>query len=76
MAYAELKEKLEKLLTEDLSNRSTLQDARRNLFLNSEGTKVQQQLIAEKQGEITSLNLLVEKKKRECIRSRYTQCVR
>ena len=63
MAYAELKEKLEKLLTEDLSNRSTLQDARRNLFLNSEGTKVQQQLIAEKQGEITSLNLLVEKKK-------------
>jgi len=63
MAYAELKEKLEKLLTEDLSNRSTLQDARRNLFLNSEGTKVQQQLIAEKQGEISSLNLLVEKKK-------------
>jgi chromosome segregation ATPase len=63
MAYAGLKEKLEKLLTEDLSNRSTLQDARRNLFLNSEGTKVQQQLIAEKQGEITSLNLLVEKKK-------------
>ncbi len=63
MAYTELKEKLEKLLTEDLSNRSTLQDARRNLFLNSEGAKVQQQLISEKQGEISSLNLLVEKKK-------------
>ncbi len=63
MAYAELKEKLEKLLTEDLSNRSSLQDVRRNLFLNSEGAKVQQQLIADKQGEITSLNLLVEKKK-------------
>src|ERR1035437_126488 len=63
MAYAELKEKLEKLLTEDLSNRSSLQDVRRNLFLNSEGAKVQQQLIADKQGEISSLNLLVEKKK-------------
>lgn len=63
MAYTELKEKLEKLLTEDLSNRSTLQDARRNLFLNSEGAKVQQQILAEKQGEISSLNLLVEKKK-------------
>src|ERR1700751_3413687 len=63
MAYTELKEKLEKLLTEDLSNRSSLQDVRRNLFLNSEGAKVQQQLIAEKQGEITSLSLLVEKKK-------------
>jgi chromosome segregation ATPase len=63
MAYTELKEKLERLLTEDLSNRSSLQDVRRNLFLNSEGAKVQQQLIAEKQGEISSLNLLVEKKK-------------
>src|ERR1700752_4071622 len=63
MAYTELKEKLEKLLTEDLSNRSSLQDVRRNLFLNSEGAKVQQQLLAEKQGEISSLNLLVEKKK-------------
>jgi hypothetical protein len=63
MAYTELKEKLERLLTEDLSNRSSLQDVRRNLFLNSEGTKVQQQIIAEKQGEISSLNLLVEKKK-------------
>jgi hypothetical protein len=63
MAYTELKEKLERLLTEDLSNRSSLQDVRRNLFLNSEGAKVQQQLLAEKQGEISSLNLLVEKKK-------------
>jgi chromosome segregation ATPase len=63
MAYAELKEKLERLLSEDLSNRSTLQDVRRNLFLNSEGAKVQQQLLVDKEGEISSLNLLVEKKK-------------
>ena len=30
MEYIDLKEKLEKLLTEDLSNRNTLQDTRRN----------------------------------------------
>jgi len=63
MEYIDLKEKLEKLLTEDLSNRNTLQDTRRNLFLNSEGTKVQQQLVSQKDLEINSLNLLVEKKK-------------
>ncbi len=63
MEYIDLKEKLEKLLTEDLSNRNTLQDTRRNLFLNSEGAKVQQQLVSQKELEINSLNLLVEKKK-------------
>jgi chromosome segregation ATPase len=63
MEYIDLKEKLEKLLTEDLSNRNTLQDTRRNLFLNSEGTKVQQQLVSQKEIEINSLNMLVEKKK-------------
>ncbi len=63
MEYIDLKEKLAKLLTEDLSNRNTLQDTRRNLFLNSEGTKVQQQLVSQKDLEINSLNLLVEKKK-------------
>lgn len=63
MAYTELKEKLEQLLNEDISNRSTIQEARRNLFLSSEGSKVQQQLIEQKQGEIASLNTLVEKKK-------------
>ncbi|HXB40080.1 MAG TPA: hypothetical protein VNZ49_06025 [Bacteroidia bacterium] len=63
MPYTQLKEKLEQLLTEDLSNRSTLQETRRNLFLNSEGSKVQQQLIDQKQSEIQSLSTLVEKKK-------------
>jgi len=63
MEYIDLKEKLEKLLSEDLSNRNTLQDTRRNLFLNSEGAKVQQQLVSQKDLEINSLNLLVEKKK-------------
>lgn len=63
MAYTELKEKLEQLLTEDLSNRATLQETRRNLFLNSEGSRVQQQLLEQKQQEIASLNTLVEKKK-------------
>ncbi len=63
MPYTQLKEKLEQLLTEDLSNRNTLQETRRNLFLNSEGSKVQQQLIEQKQGEILSLSTLVEKKK-------------
>lgn len=63
MAYTELKEKLEQLLTEDLSNRANLQETRRNLFLNSEGSKVQQQLLEQKQQEIHSLNTLVEKKK-------------
>jgi chromosome segregation ATPase len=63
MEYIDLKEKLEKLLTEDLSNRNTLQDTRRNLFLNSEGAKVQQQLVSQKEIEINSLNMLVEKKK-------------
>jgi len=63
MAYTELKEKLEQLLKEDLSNRASLQESRRNLFLNSEGSKVQQQLIEQKQNEILSLSTLVEKKK-------------
>ncbi len=63
MAYTELKEKLEQLLAEDLSNRANLQESRRNLFLNSEGSKVQQQLMEQKQSEIASLNTLVEKKK-------------
>lgn len=63
MEYIDLKEKLEKLLTEDLSNRNTLQESRRNLFLNSEGAKVQQQLVSQKEIEINSLNMLVEKKK-------------
>ncbi len=63
MEYIDLKEKLEKLLTEDLSNRNSLQDTRRNLFLNSEGAKTQQQLVSQKDIEINSLNLLVEKKK-------------
>ncbi|MBS1646555.1 MAG: hypothetical protein JST67_04380 [Bacteroidetes bacterium] len=63
MEYIDLKEKLEKLLTEDLSNRHSLQDTRRNLFLSAEGTKVQKQLVSDKEHEIVSLNLLVEKKK-------------
>jgi len=63
MAYTELKEKLEQLLKEDLTNRASLQESRRNLFLNSEGSKVQQQLIEQKQNEILSLSTLVEKKK-------------
>ncbi|MHB8260865.1 MAG: hypothetical protein ACYDCN_16045 [Bacteroidia bacterium] len=63
MEYVDLKEKLEKLLIEDLSNRNTLQDTRRNLFLNSEGTEVQKELISQKETEITNLTTLVEKKK-------------
>src|SRR5687768_4367399 len=63
MAYTELKEKLEQLLAEDLSNRASLQESRRNLFLNSEGSKVQQQLLDQRQQEISSLSTLVEKKK-------------
>src|ERR1035437_7555764 len=63
MEYVDLKEKLEKLLSEDLSNRNTLQDTRRNLFLNSEGTEVQKELISQKETEIDNLTTLVEKKK-------------
>ncbi len=63
MEYVGLKQKLEKLLTEDLSNRTTIQDARRNLFLNSEGVKIQKDIISQKELEINSLTTLVEKKK-------------
>lgn len=63
MEYTGLKEKLEKVLQEDLSNRSSLQDVRRNLFLNSESGKAQQNLLSQKDGEISSLTSLVEKKK-------------
>jgi chromosome segregation ATPase len=63
MEYVGLKQKLEKLLTEDLSNRTTIQDARRNLFLNTEGVKIQKELISQKELEINSLTSLVEKKK-------------
>jgi chromosome segregation ATPase len=63
MEYVGLKQKLEKLLTEDLSNRTTIQDARRNLFLNTEGVKIQKDIISQKELEINSLTSLVEKKK-------------
>ena len=63
MEYVGLKQKLEKLLTQDEANRSTIQEARRNLFLNSEGVKIQKELISQKELEINSLTTLVEKKK-------------
>src|SRR5438067_106274 len=46
MPYTQLKEKLEQLLTEDLSNRNNLQETRRNLFLNSEAEKLKIELNA------------------------------
>ncbi len=56
MEYADLKQDLQRLLQEDISNRSSLQELRRNVFLSSEATGKKMQELDEKTRLIQSLN--------------------
>src|ERR1700741_3377764 len=62
MAYTELKQELEKLLSEDLSNRQSLQELRRNIFLTTETSQKSKELIEEKESEILGLRSVVSQK--------------
>lgn len=61
MAYTELKEELAKILNEDFNNRQSLQEVRRNIFLNSESSKKQQEIISEKESKLAELRSSVSK---------------
>ena len=61
MAYTDLKEELAKILNEDFNNRQSLQEVRRNVFLNSESNKKQQEIIAEKESKLYELRTSVSK---------------
>lgn len=61
MAYTDLKEELAKILNEDFNNRQSLQEVRRNVFLNSESSKKQQEIIAEKESKLYELRTSVSK---------------
>jgi chromosome segregation ATPase len=67
MSYIELKQELEKLLSEDLSNRHSLQEMRRNVFLNAEHSQKSQSVIAEKESEIFSLRSAVSEKESDIL---------
>ncbi len=60
MAYTTLKNDLEKLLNQDIQNRSSLQEMRRNVFLNTETVKKEKQTIAEKENAIRELQSQIE----------------
>lgn len=62
MAYTDLKEELAKILNEDFNNRQSLQEVRRNVFLNSESNKKQQEIIAEKESKLYELRTSVSNK--------------
>lgn len=61
MAYTELKEELAKILNEDFNNRQSLQEVRRDIFLNSESSKKQQEIISEKESKLAELRSSVSK---------------
>ncbi len=63
MAYQELKESLEKLLTEDMNNRSSIQEMRRNVFLSSESNSRHQEEIQQRENSIKELSTLIDSKK-------------
>ncbi|HEY1040318.1 MAG TPA: hypothetical protein VGF30_12970, partial [Bacteroidia bacterium] len=62
MSYTDLKQELEKLLSEDLSNRQSLQEMRRSVFLSTETSKKSTELIEEKESEILGLRSTVSQK--------------
>jgi chromosome segregation ATPase len=62
MAYTELKQELEQFLKEDLGNRNSLQEMRRNTFLNSESINKREKELEEKEGLISELNSRVNDK--------------
>lgn len=61
MEYLQLKEQLTKILNDDVQNRQSLQEFRRNVFLNTESTKKHEQLISEKEHELNQLNNSIQR---------------
>ena len=62
MIYTELKQGLQQLLQEDISNRTSIQEMRRNVFLNSETTQKKSRELEEKEQMIANLNSNLERK--------------
>ena len=56
MDYSQLKEGLAQVLNEDLSNRNSIQDLRRSVFLSSENQQKNKELIQDRENLISSLN--------------------
>ena len=56
MEYLQLKDQLNKILNDDVQNRQSLQEFRRNVFLNSESTKKYELIISEKENELKKLS--------------------
>jgi len=56
MEYLQLKDQLNKILNDDVQNRQSLQEFRRNVFLNSESTKKHELIISEKENELKKLS--------------------
>jgi chromosome segregation ATPase len=67
MAYTDLKQELEKLLSEDLSNRNSLQEMRRNVFLSSETSKQHEITLQKKNAEISDLISAVNAKEKDLL---------
>jgi chromosome segregation ATPase len=61
MEYLHLKEQLSKILNDDVQNRQSIQEFRRNVFLNSENSKKHEQVIFEKEFELDRLNEEIKK---------------
>jgi chromosome segregation ATPase len=56
MEYLQLKDQLNKILNDDVQNRQSLQEFRRNVYLNSESTKKHELIISEKESELKKLS--------------------
>jgi chromosome segregation ATPase len=67
MSYTELKQELEKLLNEDLSNRQTLQEIRRDVFLRAESSQKTQSIIREKESEISHLRSAISERENDLL---------
>jgi chromosome segregation ATPase len=67
MSYTELKQELEKVLNEDLSNRQSLQEMRRDVFLRAESSQKTQSLMAEKESEISNLRSTISERENDLL---------
>jgi len=56
MEYLQLKEQISKILNDDVQNRQSLQEFRRNIFLNSESSKKNELILSEKENELKKLS--------------------
>lgn len=68
MEYLHLKEQLSKILNDDVQNRQSIQEFRRNVFLNTENTKKHEQVISEKEFQLSQLSEELKKIEEEKIK--------